>query len=84
LQQVKDSAVTIGKGMFLFLVFGLLPALSASQADLLQVTFFSRVLTAIAEHVGGNHLIVSGLVKKEYGFNIYVIEGVRCAPGKAL
>ena len=45
-------AVTIGKGISLFLVFGLLSALSASGADLLQVASFSTVLTEIAQQVG--------------------------------
>ena len=45
------------------LVLGLLSTFSASGADLLQVASFSTVLTEIAQQVGGNHLIVAGLVK---------------------
>jgi ABC-type Zn uptake system ZnuABC Zn-binding protein ZnuA len=56
-------AMTIGKGLCMSLVLGLLSTLSASGADLLQVASFSTVLTEIAQQVGGDHLIVSGLVK---------------------
>ena len=55
--------MTIGKGLFMSLVFGLYSILSASGADLLQVASFSTVLTEIAQQVGGNHVIVAGLVK---------------------
>jgi ABC-type Zn uptake system ZnuABC Zn-binding protein ZnuA len=55
--------MTIGKGLCMSLVLGLLWTLSASGADLLQVASFSTVLTEIAQQVGGDHLIVSGLVK---------------------
>jgi ABC-type Zn uptake system ZnuABC Zn-binding protein ZnuA len=64
LQQAKYYfAMTIGKGLFRSLVFGLFSILSASAADLLQVASFSTVLTEIAQQVGGNHVIVAGLVK---------------------
>jgi hypothetical protein len=48
--------MTIGKGLFMSLVLGLLSTLSASGADLLQVASFSTVLTEIAQQVGGDHM----------------------------
>jgi len=52
--------MTIGKGLFMSLVLGLLSTLSASGADLPQVAAFSTVLTEIAQQAGGDHLMVSG------------------------
>ena len=55
--------MTIGKGLFMSLLFGLFSILSASGADVLKVASFSTVLTEIAQQVGGNHVSVAGLVK---------------------
>jgi zinc/manganese transport system substrate-binding protein len=64
LQQAKYCfAMSIGKGLFMSLVFGLCCTLSASGADVLKVASFSTVLTEIAQQVGGNHASVAGLVK---------------------
>jgi zinc/manganese transport system substrate-binding protein len=53
----------IGKGLFIFIMFGLFSALSASGTEVLKVVTFSTVLTEVAEQVGGQHVSVSGLVK---------------------
>ena len=45
------------------LVLGLLSTLSVSGANVLPVASFSTVLTEIAQQVGGDHVIVAGLVR---------------------
>src|ERR1700675_511168 len=55
--------MTIGKGLFIFIMFGLFSTLSANGTEVLKVVTFSTVLTEIAEQVGGNHVSVAGLVK---------------------
>jgi ABC-type Zn uptake system ZnuABC Zn-binding protein ZnuA len=54
--------MTIGKGLLIFLVFGLCSNLSAGGADVSKVASFSTVLTAIVQQVGVNHVSVAGLV----------------------
>jgi zinc/manganese transport system substrate-binding protein len=56
-------AMTFGKGLFMSLMLGVLWTLLASGANLLQVASFSTVLTEIAQQVGGDHVIVAGLVR---------------------
>jgi zinc/manganese transport system substrate-binding protein len=64
LQQANEYlAMTIRKGLFIFLAFGLLSNLSASGADVLEIASFSTVLTEIVQQIGGNHVRVAGLVK---------------------
>jgi zinc/manganese transport system substrate-binding protein len=55
--------MTIPKGLFTSLLFGLLATLPASGADGLKIASFSTVLTEIAQQVGGNHVSVAGLVQ---------------------
>ena len=55
--------MTIPQSLLMSLVLGLLSTLSASGANLLQVASFSTVLTEIAQQVGGDHVIVAGLVR---------------------
>jgi len=43
--------MTIGKGLLLFLVFGLCSNLSAGGADVSKVASFSTALTAIVQQV---------------------------------
>jgi ABC-type Zn uptake system ZnuABC Zn-binding protein ZnuA len=63
LQQANNHfAMTIGKGLLIFLVFELCSNLSAGGADVSKVASFSTVLTAIVQQVGVNHVSVAGLV----------------------
>jgi ABC-type Zn uptake system ZnuABC Zn-binding protein ZnuA len=55
--------MTIGKGLFIFMMFGLFSILSASGTEVLKVVTFSTVLTEVAEQVGGQYVSVAGLVK---------------------
>jgi ABC-type Zn uptake system ZnuABC Zn-binding protein ZnuA len=52
----------IGKGLFIFIMFGLFSTLSARGTEVLKVVTFSTVLTEIAGQVGGNRLSVNGLI----------------------
>jgi hypothetical protein len=59
----SSFAMIIGKGLFMSLVLGLLSSLSVSGAIVLPVASFSTVLTEIAQQVGGDHVVVVGLVR---------------------
>jgi ABC-type Zn uptake system ZnuABC Zn-binding protein ZnuA len=48
--------MTVGKGLFIFIVLGLFSTLSASGTEMLKVVTFSTVLTEAAEQVGGQHV----------------------------
>jgi ABC-type Zn uptake system ZnuABC Zn-binding protein ZnuA len=51
--------MTIGKGLFICIMFELFSTLSASGTEVLKVVTFSTVLTEVAGQVGGNHLSVA-------------------------